>query len=171
MRKLFFRLPAFLLFVMVLAYMALAGGFYWTYQQFTDELRIAQVTFRETGKGTHYAYVVGEKDPIGNVEIFGDQFRIDARFMKMKYWSQALGLKSRYSLDRIQGRYSDINDENTKPNIAYTLSEESTFENLQHYGLSFFIDTEFGSSAYAAIDTSSVFNIYKTQSGLIIRRE
>ena len=113
MGKWLFRVPLVVVLCGVVFQGALLGAFAWSYQQLTDELRIAQVTFRDSGRGTHYAYVVGETQPIGNVEIYGDQFRIDARFMKMKTWSQLLGLSSRYSLDRIQGRYNNINDENT----------------------------------------------------------
>ena len=49
----------------------------------------------------------------------GDQWRIDAEFLKWKYWATLLGIDSQYRLDRLEGRYRTAAAQNTQPNLAH----------------------------------------------------
>lgn len=102
--------------------------------------------------------------------IHGDQWRVDAKFLKMKSFFSALGLSPRYALERIEGRYSDINLQNKLPSIAYELDgNEISVGTL--FGWSPFIDSEYGSSTYLEIKTGYDFIVHKTNTGIIARKE
>ena len=60
--------------------------------------------------------------------VFGDQWRVDAEFLKWKYWALLLGLDSQYRLDRLEGRYRSAAEQNSQPNVAHDLSERTAVD-------------------------------------------
>lgn len=102
--------------------------------------------------------------------IHGDQWRVDAKFLKMKSIFSALGLSPRYALERIEGRYSDINLQNKLPSIAYELDGGDISDGTL-FNWSPFIDSEYGSSTYLEIETGYDFIVFKTNTGIISRKE
>jgi hypothetical protein len=105
--------------------------------------------------------------------LFGDQWRVDAEFLKWKYWAMLLGLDSQYRLDRLEGRYRTAADQNAAPKLAHdlgggtTLDVVSVAESLGSWN--FLIDASYGSSTYQDIDTDNVYYVYRTQTGIITR--
>ena len=45
--------------------------------------------------------------------VLGDQWRLDAQFLKWHYWASLVGLKSYYRLERLEGRYRSVADMRT----------------------------------------------------------
>ncbi|WP_020398654.1 hypothetical protein [Kordiimonas gwangyangensis] len=144
-----------------------------TYSRLTFEEPIATVTFVKTGEMEFEAHLQTRVNAEPEVyPIRGDQWEIGADFVKLKPWANVLGLDAYYKLDRFAGRYSDIVLENTQPRVAYDLSTGiagSVPDFLMEYN--FFADTEYGSGAYAEIDVSTRYTVYRDQRGLFIRRE
>ena len=107
--------------------------------------------------------------------LFGEQWRVDAEFLKWKYWALLLGLDSQYRLDRLEGRYRSVTDQNTQPKIAHGLSERTAVdlvglvESLGSWN--FLLDATYGSSTYQDIDVANVYYVYRTQTGIITRHE
>tara|TARA_Y100000590_G_C15688113_1_gene1002405 strand:- start:1182 stop:1709 length:528 start_codon:yes stop_codon:yes gene_type:complete len=106
-------------------------------------------------------------------QVIGDQWRLDAEFIKWKYWALALGLDSQYRLDRFEGRYRSTNEQNFRPILAHDLKKDTFFDigrlSKSMGAFNFLIDATYGSSTFNDIDTTSVFYIYRTQTGLITR--
>ena len=157
--------------LLILLYIATVFGFVWTYNALTYEEPIAIVTFGDYNK-TSQTHTMHLKDDdgnfIGDYKIYGDQWRIDARFVKMKNWANILGMDSRYALDRVEGRYENVEDQNNKKNVAYDLGKD---DHDLVFGSGFFVDTEFGTSVYKEIDPKMVYTVYKTQSAMIVRSQ
>lgn len=91
---------------------------------------------------------------------------MDAGFIKMEYWANVFGVDSKYTLNRFEGRYKDIDEENTQKHKAYQLEEHSLIDNF-----GFFFDTAYGSSVYQDIKLNTKYFVLKTQTGLMVREE
>ena len=101
--------------------------------------------------------------------MLGDQWRVDAEFLKWKYWALLLGLDSQYRLDRLEGRYRSAAEQNSQPNVAHDLSERTAVdlvalaESLGSWN--FLLDATYGSSTYQDIDVDNVYYVYRTHDG------
>ena len=147
----------------------LAGLLAVTYSSLTQEKLIATLSFdKEVNQSKVYNAHLYSADglEIGNYLIYGDQWRIDAGFIKMEYWANILGIDSKYTLNRLEGRYKNINDENTQTHKAYQLESHSLIENFD-----FFFDTTYGASVYQNIQLKTKYKVLKTETGLMVREE
>ncbi|RCK51615.1 hypothetical protein TH25_07910 [Thalassospira profundimaris] len=162
------------LFAIVLLSVALAlsiFGIVLTYTRLTDEVPVATVTFEPVGKEEFNAYLrlPGEDIPRKYV-IYGDQFRMDAQFVKLKPWANILGMDARYRLERLEGRFSDIEAQNSGQHRAYNLaSKYSGSVSSWLVPWNFLVDAEYGSSTYTDISTQDVYTVYRSQFGLLVR--
>jgi hypothetical protein len=141
------------------------------YANLTDEKPIALVYFKKIDDQVYEAYLrEQENDTPDMFQILGDQWRIDAKFIKLKSWANILGLDSQYSLERLEGRYANIDDQNNKKTISYKLDDNKLIE-VPNFIIdyNFLIDANYGSSSYTNIDTSLFYTVYKTTSGIIIK--
>lgn len=165
--------PFILIAIPILISIFFAFLTYVVYDRLSDEKPLAQVKFEQIEPGYYTLFLAeGDDDDFEEYKIFGDQWRIDAQFVKMRPWANVLGLDAQYNLERLQGRYSNINDENTKPHLAHDLGENDLIDLPQFFlDYNLVMDAEYGSSSYADIDTHRLYTVYRTQSGIIIRSE
>jgi hypothetical protein len=148
----------------------------YTYARLTAETLIAELKFDATGDRQYIAHLkTGDRCTERTFPVLGDQWRVDAEFLKWKYWALLLGLDSQYRLDRIEGRYRTAAEQNSQPNVAHDLSERTAVdvvalaESLGSWN--FLLDATYGSSTYQDIDVDSVYYVYRTTTGLITRHE
>jgi hypothetical protein len=148
----------------------------YTYDRLTAETLIAELRFDATGDRQYIAHLrTGDRCDERAFPVFGDQWRVDAEFLKWKYWALLLGLDSQYRLDRLEGRYRSVADQNSQPSLAHPLSEPtavdlvSVAETLGSWN--FLLDATYGSSTYQDIDTGNVYYVYRTTTGIITRHE
>ena len=164
--------------------MALFGGLWialfsasiYTYTSLTSESVVAELRFEPAGQQEYLARLrSGDFCEEQAFRVLGDQWRIDAEFLKWKYWALALGLDSQYRLDRFEGRYRATEEQNVRPTLAHDLTKHTVVEVTgvsQTLGpLNFLTDASYGSSTYQGIDTERIFYVYRTQTGLITRSE
>ena len=148
----------------------------YTYDRLTGETLIAELRFDVTGDRQYVAHLrTGDRCEDRAFPLYGDQWRIDAEFLKWKYWALLLGLDSQYRLDRLEGRYRSVEDQNTQRNVAHALSERTAVdvvalaESLGSW--TFLLDATYGSSTYQDIDVDDVYYVYRTTTGIITRHE
>ena len=55
--------------------------------------------------------------------LSGDEWQLDARVLKWKGWANLFGLDAQYRLERVSGRYRDIEQERTGERTVYALAE------------------------------------------------
>lgn len=138
-----------------------------TYSSLTEEQVIAKIQFESVPEQekVFIAHLYDDEgSKIGDYKIFGDQWRMDAGFIKMKYWANIFGIDSKYTLNRFEGRYKDIKDENTNKHVAYQLESHGIIDTW-----SFFVDTTYGSSTYQDIKLKTEYIVLKSQTGLMVR--
>jgi hypothetical protein len=175
MRRTFkFSLWAVVLFA-ALSVVLLTATVY-TYDRLTAETLIAELKFDSTGERQYVAHVrTGDRCAERTFVVLGDQWRVDAEFLKWKYWALLLGLDSQYRLDRLEGRYRTVAEQNSQPNLAHDLSERTAVdlvglaESLGSWN--FLLDATYGSSTYQDIDVTNVYYVYRTTTGIITRHE
>jgi hypothetical protein len=150
-----FRFSLLTLCIAAAILIVLLSASIYTYNALTDETVIAELRFDRT------------------YPIVGDQWRIDAEFLKWKYWAALLGLGSRYRLDRIEGRYRTVEEQNSEPHAAHSLADGTSIDIVDFSKalgpLNFLIDATYGSSTYQGIDTRLVYYVSKTPTGIITR--
>ena len=153
---------------------ALLSASVYTYHALTGETLIAELRFDPTGEREYLAHLrTGDRCEERVLPVFGDQWRVDAAFLKWKYWAMLLGLDSQYRLDRLEGRYRSAADQNAAPKLAHDLGADTALdvvtvaESLGSWN--FLIDASYGSSTYQEIDPANVYYVYRTQTGIITR--
>ena len=142
----------------------------YTYDRLTAETLIAELRFDATGERQYVAHLrTGDRCDERTFPVLGDQWRVDAEFLKWKYWALLLGLDSQYRLDRLEGRYRSAAEQNSQPNVAHDLSERTAVdlvalaESLGSWN--FLLDATYGSSTYQDIDVDNVYYVYRTHDG------
>ncbi len=169
----FVRVSFFLVIVLSLALVASMGVNVLTYVRLTDEDPIASLYFDLVSKDVFTAHLVSDDPGVsGTYEVLGDQWRIDAEFIKLKPWANIIGMDARYQLVRFEGRYRDVVRQNTAPFQAYDLGVGDALDIGDYLSKwNFLIDAEYGSSTFSDIEEDTVYRVFRTQSGIIIRSE
>ncbi|HLF10417.1 MAG TPA: hypothetical protein VJA26_04320 [Gammaproteobacteria bacterium] len=146
----------------------------YTYSVLTDETVIAELRFDRTGNREYLAYLrTGNRCEEHVYPVVGDQWRVDAEFLKWKYWALLFGLESQYRLDRLEGRYRSVDEQNNNPNLAHDLGEGTAIDVVELASalgpVNFLTDATYGSSTYQDIDPRQVYYVSKTPTGIITR--
>lgn len=175
MFKRLFRLTGALslLGIIVIGSMVLVTPFY-VYQIFNQEFPIARVEFQRLGPDNYLATLTrGDFCTLETYPLQGDQFQIDAGFVKWKGPAVLMGFRPRYRLDRLTGRYRDVQRQNSNTPLAHDLAPDMLFdffdENGRESADGWLVDTTYGSSVYYAIDPTLRYTVYATEDGLILR--
>ncbi len=152
-----------------------AGSGFFTYSRLANEEPVAWLIFDKLSP----QYFQLTLKSASNCEskqyaVYGDQWRVDARFLKWKSWANLLGFDALVRLERVSGRYTSLEEQNTKKHLSIALVDKPWLDLLtyasEHAGFISPLDTIFGSSVYQTIDTSLLYSISRTQSGLIVRQ-
>src|SRR4051812_49092695 len=100
---------------------ALLGAALSSYDRVTDEQHVASVEIEKKGDLFNVMLTYpGAK--FQAFEMRGDDFQVDARILKWKGIAYLMGFDTVYRLDRIGGRYRNVEDEKTKPRTVYALN-------------------------------------------------
>lgn len=145
------------------------------YRSLTREELAATVTTEPLGPRSFRAVVERPDLPSDTFRIAGDQFQVDAQVLKWHPWANLLGVHTAYQLTRIGGRYRTVEDERTREQTVYALSDDPTLEIFRAVDrvpiLGRAVDATYGSAAFvpAGEDSSAVYEVRVTTSGLLIR--
>ncbi|MDH3608041.1 MAG: hypothetical protein OEQ24_02205 [Gammaproteobacteria bacterium] len=167
-------LKLLLLVLLILTFLVL-GNLY-TYKRLTAEKPIAQLAFTPVNNQEFDVTLrLGNFCEEKTYRVYGDEWRIDAKFLKWKSWATLFGLNAMYRIDRLSGRYVSVNDANTKQHSAHELKTSSTLDLAKiakRYKNRFPpVDTIYGSSAYEKMQPDILFTVYVSQSGILIRKQ
>lgn len=148
---------------------------YYTFHRLADEEPIAELRFRRVGDLAYEAVLRhGDFCTPQTYLLYGDQWRLDAEFLKWRPWANLLGFDAMYRVERLGGRYADIDRENNGRQLAYELvsAMQSDLTGIisSYHGFFTPVDTLYGSSVYADMDEGTVFRVFRSQSGLFVRR-
>lgn len=143
------------------------------YRALTQEELALTVTTVPTGARTFQAFLEFPDGRDTTLHVLGDQLLVDAHILKWQYFANVLGYSTQYELDRLTGRYVDIEDERALPRTVHSLKTEKPLDLFdlvaRHAFLRFLVDTEYGSASYVDVDAPARFQVLVSTTGLLIR--
>lgn len=151
---------------------AIAMNLY-TYQVFNQEQALAEVRFEALGPQYFRIYFSRSGEPAQLYELHGDEWQVDARILKWHGLANLLGMKTVCRLDRLSGRYRNINQERYEPRSVHSLAYQQGLD-LWQWSREYqkripWVDAVYGSAAYVPMANRAQFSINLTTSGLLIR--
>ena len=106
-------------------------------------------------------------------ELAGDELYVDARVLKWSPWANLLGLHTSYALDRVAGRYADLEAERREPRSVHSLVDGARFDAFalrrKHELLAPLVDASYGSATFAAADRPVTLELRVSTTGLLLR--
>lgn len=141
------------------------------YQRLTWEEPIAEVHVIQP---INNGWVVTLKQPEQAAQEFyiaGDQWRLEAQVIKWDSWANLVGLDSQYRLERLSGRFSDINAANQKLTTAYNLQDDrpKLIDRIPEDWRPW-VDTQYGNGVYMPLNADARYTVSIGQNGLIARK-
>jgi hypothetical protein len=147
---------------------------YFGYFQLVDEQLIGQIKFTESAPEQYVARLMlagEERDRI--YQLLGDEWQMDARVITWKPPMTLLGLDPIFQLDRLSGRYSEVEEELNKNRSVFALSDPVTLDVWQfarkYPKLMPGVDAHYGTATYLPMAHNAVFEVTMTRTGLIAR--
>ncbi len=145
------------------------------YKALTHEELAASVEIQPVSEQKFVAHFTFPDKTEYKFELSGDELYVDAHILKWKSFANLFGLHTFYELDRVAGRYSDIEEETSKDRTVFSLGKEKIVNifdlRLEYELLSFLVDAEYGSASFVNVSNSAKFNIMVSTTGLLIRTE
>jgi hypothetical protein len=143
------------------------------YRGLTHEELAARLSVRPTGPQHFTATIRATGGRESTFAIAGDEVYVDAHILKWKPMANALGLHTAYELDRVGGRYRDVQRERTAARTVFPLGDERTvdlFDLRQRYAwLSPLLDAEYGSATFVSVTRPLELEVRVSTSGLLMR--
>lgn len=143
------------------------------YRALTHEQLAAVVVTEPLGPQRFAARFTFPDGRTRHYEIAGDELYVDAQILKWKPMANLLGLHTLYRLDRVAGRYADIEQERGGRRSVHALAETGPvdlFSLRRNYEvLSPLVDAEYGSASYVTAERAQRFEVRVSTTGLLIR--
>jgi hypothetical protein len=144
------------------------------YRALTGEELAMTVTTVPSGPRTFQAFVEFADGRDTTLSVQGDQILVDAHILKWRYLANVLGLETEYELDRLTGRYVDIEDERQLDRTVHSLKTDKPvdlFDLVRRYSfLRWLVDAEYGSATYIEVQEPARFQVFVSTTGLLIRQ-
>lgn len=146
---------------------------YYGYGRLVDEQVVGKIEFSRSAPGEFTARLMIDGEPDRLLELRGDEWQIDARVVLWKPPVTLLGLDPIYQLDRLSGRYSDIDDEMKEQRTVYALTEELTLD-VWRVARRFprlvpGVDAYYGTATYVPMADGARFEVTLSRDALIAR--
>ncbi len=161
------------LLMIAIALIALSVNLY-TYHRLSHEQDIAEIVFRQIGPRQYLATIYFEDDnQVAEYILMGEEWQLDARIIKWDIPMNLAGLDSLYRLERISGRYRDIEEERTANRTVYSLAENKGLDiwsiTKRYPSWLPWIDAYYGTATYLPMNDKARFKITLSQTGLLAR--
>jgi hypothetical protein len=144
------------------------------YRALTHEELAAHVTTRPVGPQHFRADFRFPDGREVSYSLAGDEFYVDAHILKWKPIANLLGAHTAYELDRVSGRYVDLDDERGRPRTVHSLSEPRALDlfawRRRTPVLGSLVDAEYGSATFVPANAPAEYDLRVSTSGLMVRR-
>ena len=161
-----------------------------TYARLTYERPVAEITLKQL-RPQYFDATLSKPAADGMAAdsrlypVNGDDWRIEARVLKWKPWANVLGLNSQYRLERLAGRYENIEQERNGARSVHDISGDEGPVQLMGQDIPWkpsvwatgqrirphwdAVDTLYGGATYMPMTDGAKYEVWITQSGLIAR--
>lgn len=144
------------------------------YRLLAHEALAARIVVEPLGKQRFAAVFEFPDGQSRRFELAGDEIYVDAHILKTTPLAHILGLHTLWELDRVAGRYRDVDEERRSQRTVHALAADNPVDlfalRRRFAGLAPFIDAEYGSASFAPAHETAAFELRVSNSGLLIRR-
>jgi hypothetical protein len=147
-----------------------------SYRHLSDEQLVARV-FISGRESQQFIVNVDPLDgqPMQSFLIMGDQWQLDSRVIRWKLSLAQLGFNNLYRLDRLAGRYANIEHERNNPRTVYLIALSEPFDiwkwlQSNHFSKDW-VEADYGNAVYAPMIDGAQYGVYLGHGGLFIRAE
>ena len=155
------------------ACVALLGVNLLTYQRLVHEQPALEAQFSRAGDRQFEALLTYPSGETQRVALRGDEWQIDARVLKWQGFANLVGFDTAYRLERISGRYADIDRERNASRTVYALNPPDRVDVwtlLRSYRRYVpWVDALYGSATYVPMSDGARYQVVVSQSGLVAR--
>jgi hypothetical protein len=106
-------------------------------------------------------------------DIAGDEIYVDAHILKWHPLANLFGLHTAYELDRVGGRYHDLEQERSAERTLYSLSQPKQVDLFRlrerHTFLAPLLDAKYGSATYVTVTQAAELEVRVSTTGLLMR--
>lgn len=159
--------------VTVAALVAVLVFSYFTYARLTSEQLVSRIEFTRVAPFEFRARLMieGERDRF--FVLTGDEWQLDARLVTWKPPATILGLDPIFRLDRLSGRYGDVDQERTQPRTVHALSPKPALDvwNVARRipWLLPGVDAQYGAATYVPMLDGALYEVSLSRDALIAR--
>lgn len=174
-----FRRFVGLLLVLLAVVAALLAFSIYSYLQLFNDRPVAVIELEEEGPQRFRASlgILENEDTIQRLErytLLGDAWQVDARVLRWKLPATLAGVPSLYRLDRISGRYNNIDEERNKTRSVYSLDDwnyPDLFTAKQRFPRWLpFVEPQYGSATWMPMFNRARYLIlFNNRGGLLAR--
>lgn len=151
----------------------LLGSSLLTYERLTHEQPAAEIMLSRLGDRYYRATLTYPSNLTQNFELRGDEWQIDARVLKWRGLANIAGFDTVYRLERIGGRYRDIDSERGAARTVHVLNQPAridAWELARRYREYVpWVDALSGSATFLPMADGALYQVSVAQSGLIAR--
>jgi hypothetical protein len=155
------------------AVIALLGLNLLTYDRLTREQPAVRARFARAAEQQFNATLVYPSGEVQGFVLRGDEWQIDARVLKWRGIANILSFDTAYRLERISGRYKDLDRERTAARTVYALhppERVDTWALLRTWHEYFpWADALYGSATFLPMADGAAYEVTVSQSGLVAR--
>ncbi|NNC78285.1 MAG: cation/multidrug efflux pump [Woeseiaceae bacterium] len=145
----------------------------YSYNQLTDEQNVAMIEFSRQAPGEYIARLMIDGKIDQELPIAGDEWQLDARVVTWKPPVTILGLEPIYQLERLSGRYTDVNRERSEPRTVHSLAGENPLDvwaiARRYPALTPGVDAYYGTATYVPMADGARFEVSLSRDALIAR--
>ncbi|MEP7063902.1 MAG: cation/multidrug efflux pump [Betaproteobacteria bacterium] len=160
-------------FILACIAVALVGIDLMSWSRLTHEAPAAALTFARTGDRAFDVDVALAGGLTERLALRGDEWQIDARVLKWRPLASVLGFDTLFRLERLSGRYTDIDTERAAPHTVHRLHAADEFDvwmlvRAAHEHLPW-VDALYGSAVYLPMADQASFDVSVGAGGLVAR--
>lgn len=143
------------------------------YQTLTREEVAARISVSPLAPQRFTANIYYSDGRVANFIIAGDEIYVDAHILKWQPLANVFGLHTAYELDRIGGRYRDIEQERTAERTVHSLSQDKPVNlfglRQRHTFLAILLDAKYGSATFVPVIQAAELELRVSTTGLLMR--
>ncbi len=146
---------------------------YYSYGRLTSEKVISSIQLRQIAPDEYEARLMIAGEPDRLYRLRGNEWQLDARLINWKPPATILGLDPIYRLERLSGRFSEIDRERTEARTVHALSPEPLLDlwtiARQFPLLMPGVDAYYGTATYVPMADGARFDVSLSRDALIAR--
>ena len=155
--------------------LGLGGLNLYTYHRFTEEVPVVELRFEQLEARRYRVTLSAADEPARQFELQGDEWQLDARMIKWTDWLTFLGESPLYRLDRLSGRYVEIDDARRNGLSAHDLGDDSGIDiwALVREADDWLpgVDAVYGSSVFLPMSDGASYEVSISRTGLLARKK